>query len=201
MRAASVAITVAASVAAASIAAPAAAQDPASERRSSAPAALDPWESAPLPWYAPHTLPYAEGMPLPPGYHVIRRRPRALLAAGAALLGGSYLASALTAATVIAGHARHRSEVAPLFAPLAGPWITLATSRDAALNDPDRRANGVFVMIDGVAQITGAALIVAGLVLREPVLVRTRESYKTTAALRVPEVLVGTRSASLRWRF
>jgi hypothetical protein len=139
-------------------------------------------------------------MPLPPGYHVVKRRPRALLAAGAALFAGSYLASALTAATVIAGHARHRSEVAPLFAPLAGPWITLATSRDVALADPDRRANGVFVMVSGVAQITGAALFVAGLVLREPVLERTRASYGT-AASRAPEILVGAGSAALLFRF
>lgn len=138
---------------------------------------------------------------MPPGYTLVRRRHRTLLAVGAALFGASYLASALTAGTVVAGHARHRSEVAPLFAPFAGPFITLATSRDAALGDPDRRMNGVLLLLDGAAQVTGAALFVAGLVLREPVLVRTRESYGPESARAWPEIVIGPRSAALIYRF
>ncbi|APR75064.1 Vegetative cell wall protein gp1 precursor (Hydroxyproline-rich glycoprotein 1) [Minicystis rosea] len=154
-----------------------------------------------LPWYAPVVIPYEDGMPIPPGYGLTHRRRRALIATGAALFGASYLTSALTAATVVAGIDKHRSEVAPLFIPFAGPWITLATSRDAQLNDPDRRMNGVLLVVDGVAQITGAALFIAGMVTREPILMRTRASYDKSAMLAVPEVLVGGRSASLRWVF
>lgn len=169
------------------------------DKRASRP--VDAWEATRLPWYAPPSLTYEEGMPLPPGYTLVQRRPKNLLLAGAALFGASYLAAALTAATVIGGHARQRSEVAPLFAPLAGPWITLATSRDAALGDPDRRANGVLAMLDGVAQPTGAALLIAGLVSRKPVLVRTRESYGVRETSFAPEVVLGPRSASVLVRF
>jgi hypothetical protein len=161
------------------------------------PTPLDPAHT-PLPWYAPRVLAYEEGQPIPPGYAVTQRRRRSLIVAGAALFGASWLTSALTAATVVAGTNRHRSEVAPLFAPFAGPWITVATSRDARLDDPDRRMNGVLLVVDGVAQLTGAALFLAGMVTREPVLTRTRQSFDTAA---LPEILVGGRAAALRWRF
>lgn len=214
MRAASLAIA----AALLAVATPAAAQDPPAGKsdkssaprvmphaahadRASAPAGADAWENARLPWYAPRTLAFEEGMPLPPGYTLIRRRNRTLLAAGAAIFGASYLASALTAATVVAGHARHRSEVSPLFVPFAGPFITVATSRDAALGDPDRRTNGVLLLLDGAAQITGAALFIAGLVAREPVLVRTRDSYGVESASVGPEIVIGPRSAGLIYRF
>ncbi|MFT3771188.1 MAG: hypothetical protein QM820_37715 [Minicystis sp.] len=179
------------------IAAPSAAQT------AEAPApSLPPSAGARLPWYAPAVIPYYEdGMPIPPGYGLQYRRNRPLIIAGAALFGGSYLAAALTAGTVVAGTDKHRMEVAPLFAPFVGPWITLATSRDAQLNDPDRRVNGVLLVVDGVAQITGAALFIAGMVTREPVLMRRRDSYDSTASLAVPEIFIGGRSAALRWQF
>jgi hypothetical protein len=185
------------------LAAPASAQD-------APPAAPDrhdsgdrvPWAHARLPWYAPKALPYLEGMPIPPGYDVQTRRRRSLMIAGAALFGGSWLASVLTASTVVAGFDKHRAGVAPLFIPFAGPFVTLATSRDARLDDPARRANGALLLVDGATQIGGAALFIAGLVTREPILARTKESYgeKDKSAL-VPEVLVMGRAAALRWQF
>lgn len=162
-----------------------------------APAAADDPKPDPLPWYAPKTIPYVESMPIPLGYELGTARRNDLVYAGAAVFGVSWLASVLTAATVVAGNNRHRAEVAPLFAPFAGPWITLGTSRDAALADPDRRTNGALLIVDGVAQIGGAALFIAGLVLREPVLVRTTPKPSLTK----PEVLVSGRGAALRWTF
>jgi hypothetical protein len=184
-------LRVAVAAAITSIASPAAAQ------LGPPPPSLDPADT-PLPWYAPPILAYEDGQPIPPGYALTLRRRRSLIVAGAALFGASWLTSALTAATVVAGTDRHRSEVAPLFAPFAGPWITVATSRDARLDDPDRRMNGVLLVVDGVAQLTGATLFVAGMVMREPVLTRTKHSYDTAA---LPELLVGGRAAALRWRF
>lgn len=159
-----------------------------------------PWAHEHLPWYAPPTLPYVEGMPIPPGYDVQTQRRRSLVIAGGALFGASWLASALTAASVVAGYDKHRAGVAPLFIPFAGPFVTLATSRDARLDDPHTRVNGALLLVDGAAQLAGAALFIAGLVTREPVLMRTKESYGPKASL-APEVIVMGRAAALRWSF
>lgn len=173
-------------------AAPASAQD--------APPPKVPWAHERLPWYAPTTLPYVEGMPIPPGYDVQTQRRRSLVIAGGALFGASWLASALTAASVVAGFDKHRASVAPLFIPFAGPFITMATSRDGRLDDPQTRVNGALLLVDGAAQLAGAALFIAGLVTREPVLVRTKESYGPKTSL-APEVIVMGRAAALRWSF
>jgi hypothetical protein len=175
---------------------PAPAKRPATEEEM---AAL--FETARLPSYAPAILTYEDGMPIPPGYRLETRRRRSLMAAGAALFGASYLASALTAGTVVAGYDKHRMEVAPLFIPFAGPFVTLSTSRDVQLNDPDRRTNGALLIVDGVAQITGAALFIAGAIAREPILARTKASYLPEEASATPELFLGGRSATLRWRF
>jgi len=176
------------------IAAPAAAQAPPPPERG-------PWAGATLPPYAPRLLPYEEGMPIPPGYQVEMRRRRPLIIAGAALFGAGWLTSALTASTVMLGYGKHRSEVAPLFVPLAGPFIAMGTSRDARLDDPVTRVNGALLLLDGAAQLTGAALFIAGMATREPVLARTPRSYAPKDASAAPEVLFSGRAAALRWRF
>jgi len=180
-----------------------AADPPAPARQPPAAALADPrlLEAERLPWYSPPTLAYEDGTPIPPGYRLVSRRRQSLLAAGAALFGGSYLISALTAGTVVAGYDKHRIEVAPLFIPFAGPFVTLATSRDAQLNDVDRRTNGVLLLVDGVAQLTGAALFIVGIATREPFLARTKGSYRPAEARVMPEIFVGSRGAALRWQF
>jgi len=159
------------------------------------------WEAQRLPWYAPPTIPYLEGVPFPPGYWPALRPRRSFIAAGAALFGGSYLASVLTAATILGGNGKHSIEVAPLFAPFAGPFATLGTSRDVQLNDPGVRTNGVLVIVDGVAQVAGAALFIAGYAAPERVLVRTKESYQPEEAAWVPEVAFTGRGGALSWVF
>jgi hypothetical protein len=159
-----------------------------------------PWSGAPLPPYAPKTLAFEEGMPIPPGYQIEMQRRRPLIIAGAALFGASWVASVLTASTVVLGYDKHRAEVAPLFIPFAGPFVTLGMSRDAQLNDPATRVNGVLLLLDGAAQLTGAALFIAGMVTREPVLVRTPRSYAPQISA-APEVIFAGRAAALRWSF
>jgi hypothetical protein len=138
-----------------------------SEPLPSAPVAPRP---ASLAYYAPSVLPYVPGMPVFTGYHLEHRRNRPLLFASA------YLTSAFVATAVLLGQDRHRFEVAPLYAPFAGPFATLGTSRNVQLNDPYERTNGIVLIASGVVQITGAALFIAGLATRETRQVRdTRE--------------------------
>lgn len=129
-----------------------------------APAAPGP---ASLAYYAPSVLPYVPGMPVFTGYHVEHRRNRSLLIAGAAVFASGYLTSVFVATAVLLGQDRHRFEVAPLYAPFAGPFATLGTSRNVQLNDPYERTNGIVLIASGVVQLTGAALFIAGLATHE----------------------------------
>jgi hypothetical protein len=142
---------------------------------------------APVP--APRTLPYDEGQPVPPGYHVEERSRRGLVIAGTVTFGSAYLISILGASSAVSSDENSADDFAPLFIPVAGPFITLGTADDADGAAP------IFIL-DGIAQVGGLALLIAGLAAQESILVRN----PGVATGVVPEVSLGPRSTAT-WRY
>lgn len=124
----------------------------------------------------PGELPYEAGQPIPEGYHLSSRIHKGLVIAGAVTFGTFYLISAGVAAAYLDDRAQIAEDApesavsdaeayAPLFVPLAGPFIALATVEPTATGT-------MALVLDGVAQSAGLAMLIAGLALRSEVLVR-----------------------------
>lgn len=107
-----------------------------------------------------------EGDPIPPGYHPSTRVRGGLIGGGAGLFGAFYLISALVAAvgTDVCNGFDCKNPFWPMWIPVAGPFITIGTAGGSATGD-------IFLVIDGLAQAGGVAMIIAGAIGRT-VLVR-----------------------------
>ncbi|WP_434041027.1 MULTISPECIES: hypothetical protein [Sorangium] len=110
----------------------------------------------------PKVLPWREGEPVPPGYHPETRVRKGLVISGAIVFGTVYLFTAIGG-----GDAVYRGSpgYAALFVPVAGPFLTLATTRQDDLET-------MALVLDGLVQATGAALLLPGLLVPKTVLVR-----------------------------
>lgn len=142
----------------------------------------------PVAYLPPATLPYEDGDPVPPGYEIKTRAVRSMLIAGATTFGAPYLVSLISAAVIFASDSSG-SQIAPLFAPIVGPFITIGTSR----------AGGpatFWLVVDGLAQTGGAIMFIYGLAAKEKFLKRT--PFESSS---VPEVILGPSSGALRWTF
>jgi hypothetical protein len=161
------------------------------------PPSAPPYYGPPQYYYTPGgtlplILPYEPGQPVPPGYRVKTRASRSLLISGAVTFGVPYVVSALIASTVLSADTASGEPLAPLFIPFAGPFITIGTTH----------AGGVasfWLVLDGLAQIGGAALFTGGLLTEDRFLQRV--SAHPAAARLLPEVRVAPGFTSLRWRF
>ncbi|AKT39166.1 uncharacterized protein CMC5_033130 [Chondromyces crocatus] len=151
----------------------------------------------------PRTLPYRERVPPPPGYRLETTVSRPLVISGGALLGTAYLVAALTGGTIVTMGERGASDHLPLFVPLAGPFITMATAPDAGIGGRHDGPLGMLLLFDGVAQVTGAVLLVAGLLSNKPVWVRDDIPQKAQVTPRVtlPEFTMGPQGGGVRVRF
>ncbi|MGK4003206.1 hypothetical protein WMF31_11325 [Sorangium sp. So ce1036] len=147
----------------------------------------------------PRTLPYKDDAPAPHGYRLGTQMNRRLARAGAIVLGSSWALAALTAGTVLSEGSSESESYAPLLVPVAGPFITLGTGEDIDFSDGDGRLSGALVLVDGLAQATGLALLVAGLVANQKIWVR--DDIPQGASLPAPEILVGPTGGTLRFRF
>ena len=168
-----------------------------------APAYGQPGPYYPQPYYyypppvnvlPPATLPYEEGEAVPMGYAVKTRPVRSMVIAGSVTFGATYLVSLLTASTVLAADSSSGEELAPLFAPIVGPFITIGTTKAEG-------AGTLWLVLDGLAQTAGAVMLIYGLVAEEKYLQRGPQSMGFIETLKRPEVFVGPRSAALRWQF
>ena len=113
----------------------------------------------------PATLPYKDGYPIPDGYHPEKELRTGLIIGGAITFGLMYLLPAVPAAMT-----RDKS----LVVPIAGPFIQLG-HLDFTPGIEDRgftSGAAVLLVIDGVAQAAGAAMLLAGLTTKRDVLVR-----------------------------
>jgi hypothetical protein len=140
----------------------------------------------------PATLPYEEGMPVPPGYQVRKRSVRSMVIAGAVTFGSTYLVSLAVGSTVLAADATSGKPLAPLFAPVVGPFVAIGTAHSDG-------AGTLWLVLDGVAQTAGAVVLIYGLAADEKYLQRGQPS--AADILTHPEVMMGPGSAALRWKF
>jgi len=138
----------------------------------------------------PPTLPYEEGDPVPPGYDVHTRANRAMLITGGVLFGAPYLVSSLIAATVLSADSSDGGDLAPLFIPCVGPFVTIGTARAEG-------AATFWLAVDGLTQTAGVVTFIVGMVRKEKYLMRN--PYPAASA--IPEVKVGLGSTSLKWHF
>lgn len=144
----------------------------------------DPPQLRPMPRWNGATptadrLPYRDGKPIPPGYSVDTVPLKGMIAGGASLAAGLHLVSMIAAVALDAeadevivdeqGGTRTDPEFSdrytPLFIPLVGPFIAVKTS------DSFGTGRAILIM-NGVGQVTGAALMIAGLVTTKKELVR-----------------------------
>ncbi len=111
-------------------------------------------------------LDYQQGAPIPPGYQ-LRSKPRLGLVVTGAALGGAAYGFAVLGAVDTAFE--DKSGFLPI--PLAGPWLMLAAGGardkrcppdDAQCEDENNQMERVVLVLDGLAQATGVALLAAG---------------------------------------
>lgn len=135
-----------------------------------APGYAAPYDSWTSPGYAPpqrvigpHIIAdWSEGEPIPPGYHESTRMRKGLVIAGAVLFGTTYLLSALVGAIVT--DCQCGGTATALLIPGAGPFVELGQSNSAT---------GSFsLVLDGLSQVGGLAMFIAGLAVPRTVLVR-----------------------------
>lgn len=148
----------------------------------------------------PREMPYDPGKPIPEGYHLETRANRKLIGAGAGVLGGAWIFSVVLASVIIDQNSGNDLGYGPLFAPVLGPFIALGTS---TLDWDQDGYVGAFLVLDGLAQVGGAAMLIAGLVRDVKLLVRDPDKPAATPAATglVPDVRIGAGSGSLTWRF
>ena len=118
-------------------------------------------------------------------------------------LGGMWAFSILVASLIVGDNKGNDLGYGPLYAPILGPFITLGTAKTNFSYDP---AIGAFLVLDGLAQAGGAALLITGIVKDKKVFVRDSTSpgapqAPVTPTGLVPDVRVGLGSASLGWTF
>ncbi|EYF08572.1 hypothetical protein [Chondromyces apiculatus] len=117
----------------------------------------------------PKSIDYEEGMAIPEGYTLQTRMRRGLVIGGAVTFGTMYMISALIASV---GDSAGTDELLPLYAPLAGPFISLGMIHSSASRN-DRLGGVSFLMVmDGLAQIGGMAMLIGGIAAPKTVLMR-----------------------------
>lgn len=111
---------------------------------------------------------WEEGEAIPPGYHPVTRIRKGLVVGGAVTFGAVYLINVLIAAVShdacnISGSTCSGALTA-LYIPIAGPFVQLGSSHSAT---------GSFgLVVDGLLQAGGAAMMIAGIAAPKTVLIR-----------------------------
>jgi len=143
----------------------------------------------------PDELEWVEGAAIPPGYEPDTRVRKGLLIGGLVTFGVAWLGSAAAASYLIEEErygdrtfqvgdddGEEYPAAAALYVPVVGPFVAIGTM------DPNKRITAALVA-DGVVQVGGVAMALAGLVFQEKVLVRSNAASVTVAPT------VGTRGA------
>jgi hypothetical protein len=116
----------------------------------------------------PPTLPFEEGYPIPPGYHQEMRKRKGLIVGGAVTFGVLYSLSA-TGVLLSGGGAK------AVLVPVAGPFIEIANLQSTLSGSESsglRALATTFLVLDGVGQAAGVAMLLVGLTRPTPLLVR-----------------------------
>jgi hypothetical protein len=111
---------------------------------------------------------WQDGDPIPEGYIKTTRLRTGLIGGGAGLFGGLYLVSVLSGAILYDYNRRtgQSQDHWPLFVPVIGPFIDIGTGRSMTAY------GAVTLVIDGLGQAGGVAMIIAGVAAPKTVLVR-----------------------------
>lgn len=117
----------------------------------------------------PKELPYVENRPIPPGYALDEYHPRGLIIGGAITLGTLWAISFSVASSNDFSAANGWLAV-----PVIGPFGWLATRKTPRCEstsysydycNSDESSNRTLVAFDGIGQVAGAAMFVAGLAI------------------------------------
>ena len=156
-----------------------------------APASTAPLPPKPTPKALPLVplAPAPEPLPAPLGERIS--------VGGAGLFGGAYLCSGVAAGVGLIADSEGNKDIAPLFIPLAGPFMMLA-------HPPSDAASGraVVLVIDAVAQAFGVGSYLVGAFVSEPPPVDPASAPPPPPVhVPVPLVIATSRSVSLAWKF
>ena len=133
----------------------------------------------PADYQLPPVLPYREGQPVPPGYHLEERPRRAALITGYVVTAVPYFTGLL-----IAGSGGFPNRSILLAVPWAGPWLTLGLREERCesetYDDESTEAEDcvedalayVVLVFDGLIQAAGGALVLVGYLAPQTKLVR-----------------------------
>jgi len=136
----------------------------------------------------PSRLAYSDTEPVPPGYEIQTRPAMGMAKAGIATFAPLYGLSVLFGGVYLGSESGDAKRYGPMLIPVVGPFATIGTA--------DTDAGTLFLVFDGLGQLTGATLFVIGMLSEEKYLARQ------TAGLNLrPEVSIGPTSATLRWQF
>lgn len=113
-------------------------------------------------------MPYSDGQLVPPGYHVETQIRKGLVIAGACVFGATYLLT-----VVVAAEAGKGAEI--LYVPVVGPFVAAGVL--AKGGELGASLAPVFIL-DGVAQLAGVGMFIAGMVAQKQVLVRNDVSFQ-----------------------
>jgi hypothetical protein len=147
-------------------------QQPAPAAAPVAPAAADATTSRP-----PYLEDWPEGTAAPAGYHWTQRPRLGPIIAGATVLGVLWGVSALVGAAAFDD--THDPAYEWLYVPVAGPFLELTNTTSAA--------GSVTLVIDGVGQAAGAALLIWG--LTSPITRVVRNDVSKPLVLPMPVVM------------
>lgn len=99
-------------------------------------------------------IPYEEGTPVPPGMRVATRVRAGLIAAGASIVGTTYLVTTVAGSAIAT--AADRPDAAWLFAPVVGPWVYAASGEGVS------GLGAFWLAVDGLLQGAGLAMLLGG---------------------------------------
>lgn len=131
----------------------------------------------------PARLQWQPGEAIPPGYSVADGPDKRFVIGGITTFGALYVSSVIGGLIGVAAGAG--DEFSPLFVPLVGPFLTVATS------NADRAAAYVLAL-DGIGQIAGGTFFLVGFLKKDHWLKRDDLA---------PQLSIGPHGASLRMEF
>ncbi|MDI1432809.1 hypothetical protein [Polyangium sorediatum] len=149
----------------------------------------------------PRRIDYEEGDILLPGYELKTRATRSLVVAGLVTFAVPYGLSALIGGAYVFDDGDRDAETyGPLLVPVFGPFISLGIENARTSEFPNPRSTSddvytFFMLLNGFTQMTGAAMLAAGLLVPDKYLERAQSLPGK------PELFVGGSSAAVRFHF
>jgi hypothetical protein len=146
-----------------------------------------------MPVYGPEEITeFDDSAPVPYGYTRVTRTRKGLIIGGAVTLGATYLATAFigaVAADLLKAEGSNTS-VAPLFLPVAGPFLEIGQTDSAIAR--------FYLAVSGLGQTAGAIMLLYGISSSRTVLVRNDQLIVTSIA---PLIAPGVSGLSVVGRF